>query len=229
MASINAFIDMIKEFTLEMSKAFPKNKKIKDELERIKSFTDVESQAFLESFTTSMKASGKYITAKNPKIFKRGRSEFFDNIQLYKIWKENTRKSVKDAIWNYLQTLQVLSTTLTALPPAMMTGIEEMAQKAADNMLKSGVVNDGQMDMSKLDLNSIMKDVQGLMGSIDKDELEAMAKNMQGMEGMMGGLPGMGDMNNMKGMEGLLGNLMSGGVDGTDDDDEIKRILKGTK
>ena len=166
MASVKAFMDMVKEFLGEMSNVFPERTKLQEEYEKIKNFTDDENEVFLEKFAKSMETCGKYITAKNPKIFKRGRSEFFDDIELFKIWKETTRKSVRGAIWNYLQTLQILASTISVLPKEMMTSIEQMAEECAAKLVKEGAGDNGQMDLSKIDMNALMQSVQGMMGNI---------------------------------------------------------------
>ena len=166
MASVKAFMDMVKEFLGEMTNVFPERTKLKEEYEKINNFTDEDTQEFFDKFAKSMETCGKYITAKNPKIFKRGRSEFFDNIELFKIWKETTRKSVRNAIWNYLQTLQILASTISALPKEMMTNIEQMAEECAANLLKDGACENGQLDLSKIDMNALMQSVQGMMGNI---------------------------------------------------------------
>ena len=74
MASVNAFTDMVKEFLTEMTKVFPEEEQIKTELDKVKEFTSEQSKEFLDKFHSSMQTNGKYITAKNPKIFKKSRS-----------------------------------------------------------------------------------------------------------------------------------------------------------
>ena len=190
MASVNAFTDMVKEFLTEMTKVFPEEEQIKTELDKVKEFTSEQSKEFLDKFSTSMKVNGKYIEARNPKIFKKGRAEFFDDIKLYKLWRETTRKATRDAIWNYLSTLHILSTTINAIPQDVMSNIEKMAEDCASKLVKD--CPDGEVDLSKIDMGALMKGVQDIMGSLG---------NNPGMQNMPG-FPGMGGMPSFPGMPG---------------------------
>ena len=190
MASVNAFTDMVKEFLTEMTKVFPEEEQIKTELDKVKEFTADEAKEFLDKFSTSMTSNGKYITAKNPKIFKKGRAEFFDDIKLYKLWRETTRKATRDAIWNYLSTLHILSTTINAIPQDVMSNIEKMAEDCASKLVKDSP--NGEVDLSKIDMGALMKGVQDIMGSLGNNP------NMQNMAGMsMPPFPGFGGMPDM--------------------------------
>ena len=195
MASVNAFTDMVKEFLTEMTKVFPEEEQIKTELDKVKEFTSEQSKEFLDKFSTSMKVNGKYIEARNPKIFKKGRAEFFDDIKLYKLWKETTRKNTRDAIWNYISTLHILSTTINAIPQDVMSNIEKMAEDCASKLVKD--CPDGEVDLSKIDMGALMKGVQDIMGSLGNSPgMSNVPGKMSGMPQFPGfpGFPGMSDI-----------------------------------
>jgi len=67
----------------------------------------------------------------------------------------------KDAVWQYLQTLYILGTTIQSVPEDTLTAIEAMAKDVAEKMQNSD-------------------------GDINQD---ALMKMMGSMSGMMSGLP----------------------------------------
>jgi hypothetical protein len=59
--------------------------------------------------------------------------EFLNEINLHKVWTPETSSQTKAAIWQYMQTLHILGTTLTMFPPETLEAIENAAKKCADS------------------------------------------------------------------------------------------------
>jgi hypothetical protein len=66
-------------------------------------------------------------------------------------------ENTKNAIWQYVQTLYMLGTTITSIPEETLSMIETVAKQCADNM-----ENNGQ----ELDENALMKTMQGMLGGM---------------------------------------------------------------
>jgi hypothetical protein len=84
--------------------------------------------------------------------------DFLKDINLKNIWpiaSDNTR----EAIWQYIQTLYMLGTTITSIPPETLSMIESVAKQCADKLQEEG----GDIDESQL-----MKSMQGLLGGMMK-------------------------------------------------------------
>lgn len=167
MANVNAFMEMVNEFVDELSKTFPEEPIIAEKASEYKQFNAKKTKVFFQKFTEDMKIVGHHITQKNDICFDQGTCEFFDELCLYKVWKIDVDSTTKDAIWQYLNTLYILSTTISAIPPELMNTIEAMAQQCAQKM-----ENDG-MDLSSnnLDIGSLMAGMQNIIGNMPLENL----------------------------------------------------------
>jgi len=68
-------------------------------------------------------------------------------------------QNTKDAIWQYVQTLYMLGTTISSIPEDTLSMIEQVAKQCADKMTDDG---------SELDENALMKTMQGMLGGMMK-------------------------------------------------------------
>jgi len=78
------------------------------------------------------------------------------DINLKDHW-DTCSENTKNAIWQYVQTLYMLGTTITSIPEETLSMIETVAKQCADNM-----ENNGQ----ELDENALMKTMQGMLGGM---------------------------------------------------------------
>jgi hypothetical protein len=72
--------------------------------------------------------------------------------------------SSKPAIWQYLQTLYMLGTTIISIPPETMDMIEVIAKQCADKMGAMGGGEGGQFDEKAL--MSSLSGMSGLFGNL---------------------------------------------------------------
>ena len=112
----------------------------------ITAFNDMMGQFLMELHKTFPEEKGlkKYITA----------FELLRDTHPKKIV-----SSFKGAIWQYIQTLYMLGTTITSIPAETLTMIENVAKQCADKMQSEG----GDIDESQL-----MKSMQGMLGGMMK-------------------------------------------------------------
>ena len=167
MATIGAFVDMVSEFLNELSKSFPEEKQIKEKLKTIESFSEEDKQTFFKDLCKEMKTNEKYITNKSSKLFKKGRTEFFDSLKMAKIWKhEKMDDETREAIWKYINTIYVLCTTVDNLPEDLIKNIEVMAQECAAKM-KQEDIEEGNLEniLQNLDMKSLMSGMQNILGN----------------------------------------------------------------
>jgi len=71
--------------------------------------------------------------------------DFLKELDIKRYWSKMS-EGTKGATWQYLQTLYMLGTTITALPADTLSQIENIAKGVADNM-QSG---DGELDQDAL-------------------------------------------------------------------------------
>ena len=163
MASVTAFNDMMGQFLVELHKTFPEEKSIKKMLTSFDLVKSTNPRLLVDSFMKSVSPYAETISSKD-EIFILVHSsdiEFLSELNIANLWKR-MGEGTKDAIWQYLQTLYILGTTIQSVPEDTLTAIEAMAKECAAKM-QSG---DG--------------------GEINQD---ALMKMMESMTGMLGNLP----------------------------------------
>ena len=129
MATINAVFEILNEFLNELYETFPEEQQIKDVIDMLQKYTEDEKDSFYKNLSSEIKHNGKLITSNNPKLFKKGKIEFFDKIKLHKIWKKEFGKKTRDAIWKYINTLNIICTTVDSIPKDLLMNIEKMAHQ----------------------------------------------------------------------------------------------------
>jgi hypothetical protein len=77
-------------------------------------------------------------------------------LDIKKHWTPDLSSATKDAIWQYLQTLNILGMTITSIPPEMMSAVEGLAKNLTNGMQETG----------NLDMASMMSGVSGLLGNL---------------------------------------------------------------
>lgn len=177
MSTIDAVVDMIKEFLTELSKTYPEHEKVGLKLKEIANLGDDMKETFFNQFNDDIKEYSHYISKKNPKLFKK--SVFFQAIDMEKLWEIDVDEETREAIWKYINTIHLLCTTLSVIPKDLMSNIEKMAQECATKM-----TNSDTNDLQNIDFASLMSGMQNIMGN---------------MGGNMGNLGNMGkDFSNTK-------------------------------
>tara|TARA_B100001094_G_scaffold332756_1_gene406302 strand:+ start:465 stop:923 length:459 start_codon:yes stop_codon:yes gene_type:complete len=151
MSSYSAFITTYKEFLNDLIQSIPEEEKVH---ETLKGISEKEEKEVVTQFTEMFKDSSKIVN-KDDSIFKE--TEFL-NIQNY--WDEFSPKT-KDIIWQYLNTLYVLATTISSIPPNLLNAIENMAQQCAGEM-----ENDGEMP----DMSNLFAGMQNMLGNMMKNK-----------------------------------------------------------
>ena len=84
--------------------------------------------------------------------------DFMKGVNLEKHW-GSASENTKGAIWQYVQTLYMLGTTISSIPEDTLSMIETVAKQCADKMGEDG---------SELDEAALMKTMQGMLGGMMK-------------------------------------------------------------
>lgn len=133
---------------------------------------DAKAKAILDDFLAVFGPRQPLVAAKDP-AFVKGLA--FHGIDFEALWNSDLMApQSKDAIYQYLSSLLMISQTLSMIPPELMAGIEAMAKTIAGNMSAAGIGEGGGMP----DIGSMM----------------SMMQNMGGLSGLAGmaGLGGLG-------------------------------------
>jgi len=164
MASVTAFNDMMGQFLVELHKTFPEEKSIKKMLTSFDLIKSTSPRLLVNEFMKSVTPHADRISAKDDDfILKDSKNiDFLNEIDMPKLWKR-MQGSTKDAVWQYLQTLYILGTTIQSVPEDTLNAIEAMAKECADKMQ-----NDGGGEINQDALMKMMGSMSGMLGGLPK-------------------------------------------------------------
>lgn len=160
MASVTAFNDMMSQFLVELHKTFPEEKGIKKMLTSFDVLKSTNPRMVVDGFMSGVSPYASQISAKDDKFLLEecGKIDFLKDLDLASYWRRMSANT-RDATWQYLQTLYMLGTTITALPPEQMAQIEALAQGVAAKMQDEG---------GELNEDALMKMMGSMLGGLGK-------------------------------------------------------------
>lgn len=153
MASVGAFTEMMDQFLDELVKTFPEETGLKKYQSTFDLMKKANPRKCVEVFMNSARQFQTHIMAKNETFFLENSVEFLDALNIKKWWNDELSDGTKGAIWQYLQTLMILGTTIISIDADTLGAIEGIAEK----MAKGSGGDGGAPDLSAL---------QGLMGAL---------------------------------------------------------------
>ena len=160
MASVTAFNDMLSQFLVELHKTFPEEKGIKNMTTSFEMLKQTNPRLIVDGFM-------KGVTPYADKISSKDESFLLEEIEKIELLKDLNIKSywsrmsdnTKAATWQYLQTLYMLGTTITAIPAETLGLIETIAKDCADKMQTEG---------GEIDQDALMKMMGSMLGGMGK-------------------------------------------------------------
>jgi hypothetical protein len=147
MASVSAFNDMMSQFLVELHKTFPEEKGIKKMLTSFDLLKSTNPRLIVDGYMKGVSPYADKISAKDETFLLEEieNIEFLKELDIKRYWTKMS-EGTKGATWQYLQTLYMLGTTITALPADTLSQIENIAKGVANSM-QSG---DGELDQDAL-------------------------------------------------------------------------------
>lgn len=152
MTSVSAWNDMMEQFLDEMGKTFPEEKAVKKYRASFDLIKKSNPRKCVEAYMSGMTPYQEKVMSKDESFFLESTDSLIAEMNIKKHWTPDLSSKTKDAIWQYLQTLYVLGTTITMIPPDALGMIEDVAKKCAGSIQENG-----QMDEKAL---------SGLFGSL---------------------------------------------------------------
>ena len=161
MTSISAWNDMMVQFINELRSTFPEEKSIKKYQTSFDLLKKTNPRKCVEGYMAEVTPVQDKIMSKDESFFldsNSNTSELIRDLNIAKYWTSDLSQNTKDAIWQYLQTLYILGTTITMIPQETLNSIEKIATDCADNMQ-----NGGQFDPSAL--TGLFSSLGGMLGN----------------------------------------------------------------
>jgi hypothetical protein len=158
MASVSAFNEMMGQFLMELHKTFPEEKGLKKCMSAFDLMKETNPKLVVDGFMTGVTPYADKISAKDDRFFleESKNLDFMKGVNLTDHW-SSCSENTKNAIWQYVQTLYMLGTTIKSIPEETLSMIETVAKQCADKMGEDG---------TELDEDALMKTMQGLMGGM---------------------------------------------------------------
>jgi hypothetical protein len=127
--TVDAFNEMLQQFIDELVLTFPNVNNFKKYQTALKVVRKSTPKVPLKEFYDSVKPYSDKIMKKDETFFLEDAQdiEFINDLNIQSVWGESSNNT-KDAIWQYLQTLYILATTISALPQETLSAIEDIAK-----------------------------------------------------------------------------------------------------
>lgn len=186
MSTVQAFNTMLKTFLEELAAVFPEEAQVAAFLQTFDTLVALDPRRALDTFTGAIAPHAQLAMARDPALFEHLSP---GGINFKRMWDSDISDATRDAIWQHLNLLLLLGTTVQAMPPDMLQSIETVAKNCAEQ------VESGDLDFSKL---GSMLAGGGLGGA--------------------GGLANLAGLGNLGGLAALAGNLALDGGDVDMDD-----------
>ncbi len=142
MSTVQAFNTMLKNFLEELADVFPEETQITTFLEGFDALVALSPRGPMEMFVDAVAPHSTLAMAKNPELFKK--LKFPGGIDFDKLWSSDVSDNTREAIWQYINLLFLLGTTVRSLPTEMLDGIETVAKNCAEQL------QSGSLDFSAL-------------------------------------------------------------------------------
>jgi hypothetical protein len=161
MASVSAFNDMMTQFLVELHKTFPQEKGIKKFMTQFEVLKEANPRMAVDTFMGGITPYADKISQKDESFILKDleKIEYLSELNFKENWNASLSTGTKDAIWQYLQTLYMLGTTITAIPADTLSMIENIAKDCADKMGDDG---------SGIDEAALMKTMNSMFGNLMK-------------------------------------------------------------
>lgn len=144
MATIQSFNGLLRNFIQELCQTFPEDATLAMCLEGFDTLVKANARKPMDLFMQSVGPHAQFIMSKDPALFEKPLT-LSGTLDLKTYWDSpGLSQASKDAIWQYLQTLYMLASTVSAVPPEMLSAIESLAQNCATK------IQSGEADLTSV-------------------------------------------------------------------------------
>ena len=142
MTSVSAWNDMMEQFLNELEKTFPEEKAVVKYKNGFELLRKSNPRKCVDGYMTSVAPFQEKVMAKDESFFLASNESIIKEMNLQKHWTPDLSSVTKDAIWQYLQTLFILGSTISMIPPEALGMIEDVANKCAGSIQENGAMDE---------------------------------------------------------------------------------------
>lgn len=139
-----AFCDMLEQFCDELTQTFPDQGTFKRYKATVEITRKVNPRKVVNTYMDSVSPYSQKLMAKDETFFTDDAKnmDVISDLDICAIWTPDLSENTKSAIWQYLQSLYLIGTTISLLPQDTLNMIEDMAKKCiVDDDLQSSLQN----------------------------------------------------------------------------------------
>lgn len=159
MSTVDAFNTLLMNFLTELAQTFPEEPGLKVGVIGAEMLSTSDPARPLAMFMETFGPHSDLIMARDPSLFDQS-IDLGGHVDLSALWKKpDLSDGTRDALWQYINTLFMLGSTVQSMPAELLTTIESVAKQCADEMQASGGGMDvaGLQSMLMSSMSSIMK------------------------------------------------------------------------
>lgn len=148
---------MMTQFLDELQQTFPEEPKIKKFALSFDLMRKANARKCVDTYMQGCAPHSDKIMGKDEAFFLGAADdiEILTALNMKKHWTTDLSENTKGAIWQYVQTLYILGTTITSIPAETLSMIEDVANKCASSMQGGGA-----------DEKSLMAGMSGLFSQL---------------------------------------------------------------
>ena len=145
MASVKAFNQTLQEFIGDLKNTFPEEKSIRVMELKFETGTMANNRMALDQLMPYLSKYAQMITSRDEQLFLNKNYNVMPEIDFSRLWQSNLSDNTRKVIWDYLNTLLMLGTTISSLPQNMLSQIEAMAQSCVNDMEANGTTQNSDL------------------------------------------------------------------------------------
>lgn len=146
-STVQAFNSMMANFLEELHQTFPEETKIAIVQEAFADLSSINARKPMELYTATLTPHQELVMQRNAALFEQP-IELPGGLDMSALWsKPDVSEETRAAMWQYIQMLFMLGTTVQNLPPQLLDTIESVAMSCAGQMQEGP---DGGLDLSQL-------------------------------------------------------------------------------
>ncbi len=153
MSTVSAFCDMLEQFCDELVQTFPDEGSFKRYKTTVEMSRKVNPRKIVNCYMDSLAPYSQKLMAKDETLFtvEAKNIQIISDLNIASIWTPDLSENTKNAIWQYLQTLYIIGTTISLLPQDTLNMIESVAKQCVEQM------KDGDLQASLTNIMSNKK------------------------------------------------------------------------
>ena len=132
--TLGAFNDMMEQFVNELIQTFPEEMAFQKFQVSLELLRKTNPRKILDGYMKAVGPIQDRIMSRDQSVMHDVTCEFIQDLKIHNIWTPDLSDNTKNAIWQYLQTLIILGSTISALPQEALSAIEAVAKQCAESM-----------------------------------------------------------------------------------------------